>query len=281
MPTIEVNGVLAERLEKLISGPTGTLWLNLGTFPTLTFSLGYPFSGGLSGRDLVVHSTGSQAVTGTFYFSTLIEFGAADMYPLTLRDFSLDAADLLTLVSRDATGLLVTYHPEAFAAALSAESWDVTGSDNADVIAPSVFLALTGSDTIGGLGGNDEIAGGLGRDLISGGAGGDLLFGNGGVDRLSGGGAADRLVGGTGGDRLDGGAGKDILTGGAGADVFRFAPGDGADRITDFEDGIDHLSLATGYDLVQKVGGTLIQYDGGAIFLEGITLAQLGADDFI
>lgn len=63
MPSIEVNGV------------------------TLTFSLGYPFSGGLSGRDLVVHSTGSQAVTGTFYFSTLIEFGAADMYPLPGSDF--------------------------------------------------------------------------------------------------------------------------------------------------------------------------------------------------
>lgn len=196
MPTIEVDGVLAERLEKLISGPTGTLWLSVGITSTLTFSLGHPFSGGLSGRDLVVQPTGTQAVTGTFDFSTLIEIGAADMFPLTLRDFSLDAADLLTLVSRDATGLLVAYHPDAFVAALNAEAWDVTGSDNADRIAPSVYLALGGSDTIAGLGGNDQIAGGLGRDLMSGGGGDDLLFGSGGADRLSGGGAADRLVGG-------------------------------------------------------------------------------------
>jgi Ca2+-binding RTX toxin-like protein len=281
MPSIEVNGVLADRLEKLIAGPAGTLWLTLGTFPSLTFSLGYPYSGGLSGRDLVVHSTGTQAVTGRFYFSTLIEFGGADMYPLTLRDFSLDAAALLTLVSRDATKLLVTYHPDAFVAALNAEAWNVTGSNGVDVIAPSAYLALNGSDTIAGLDGNDQLAGGLGRDLIFGGAGEDQIYGSGGTDRLSGGGAADQMFGGAGTDRLDGGAGKDMLSGGDGADVFRFAIGDGADRITDFQDGIDHLSLTSAYTLVEKVGGTLIQYEAGTIFLEGITLAQLGAADFI
>ena len=77
MSELEIGGNLSDRLEML------------------THSLGYPFSGRLSGRDIVVPKHGDTAITGTFHFSTLIEFGASNMYPLTLRDFDLDAAGFL------------------------------------------------------------------------------------------------------------------------------------------------------------------------------------------
>ncbi len=46
-----------------------------------------------------------------------------------------------------------------------------------------------------------------------------------------------------GNDVLTGGKGKDILTGGADKDKFVLVSGSGADKITDFEDGIDSLKL--------------------------------------
>ncbi|MBX9454650.1 MAG: M10 family metallopeptidase C-terminal domain-containing protein [Rhizobium sp.] len=59
----------------------------------------------------------------------------------------------------------------------------------------------------------------------------------------------NRLAGGRGNDTLDGGAGNDRLTGNAGRDVFVFAPGSGTDRIMDFDDGRDRISLAAFEDI--------------------------------
>lgn len=96
---------------------------------------------------------------------------------------------------------------------------------------------------------NDRIYGTDGNDYISGG------FGN---DRLWGGWGNDQLFGGDGNDHLIGGMGADVLTGGRGADVFYFGwqtnmwgwpigidggLGWNADRITDFQQGVDKISL--------------------------------------
>ena len=60
---------------------------------------------------------------------------------------------------------------------------------------------------------------------------------------IDGGGGRDTLLGGTGADRLRGGSGADTLTGGAGADRFRFVTAaEGADTITDFTSGTDHIA---------------------------------------
>lgn len=73
---------------------------------------------------------------------------------------------------------------------------------------------------------------------LDGGVGGAL------DDRIIGGAEADTLSGGGGADWLHDGGGADLLTGGAGADVFVMA-GDGqADRISDFEGGIDRIDLS-------------------------------------
>lgn len=67
--------------------------------------------------------------------------------------------------------------------------------------------------------------------------------GGGGNDDLEGGSGNDTLLGGTGRDILEGGSGNDILTGGAGVDFFEFERGDGRDRITDFQNGLDRIDL--------------------------------------
>jgi Ca2+-binding RTX toxin-like protein len=103
-------------------------------------------------------------------------------------------------------------------------------------------------DTITGF--NNAIGGG-GNDIIYGNYGGNILEGSAGSDTLCGYAGNDRLDGGSGADQLFGGAGKDILTGGTGADSFLFASTSDSgvtrstrDMITDFQQGIDVISLA-------------------------------------
>ncbi|MBP0496235.1 calcium-binding protein [Pararoseomonas indoligenes] len=87
----------------------------------------------------------------------------------------------------------------------------------------------------------------VGSDAFWGDAGANRLVGMGGNDLLYGKGGNDRLEGGDGNDILSGGAGADDLIGGAGADrfVFDVAPiASAADRITDFEAGLDKLVIS-------------------------------------
>ena len=72
---------------------------------------------------------------------------------------------------------------------------------------------------------------------------GVVFEGGGGHDYLTGGAGLDNLSGGSGDDTLEGGAGWDVLTGGSGADRFVFHRGDGPDVITDFQQGVDKISL--------------------------------------
>ena len=67
--------------------------------------------------------------------------------------------------------------------------------------------------------------------------------GGGTVGGLTGTDGADMLIGTDGDDLLDGLLGDDTYTGGAGADQFTLAIAQGVDTITDFEVGIDQISL--------------------------------------
>ena len=78
---------------------------------------------------------------------------------------------------------------------------------------------------------------------MTGGAGNDALFGGSGADIINGNNGDDVINGDGGNDKLTGGTGNDTMTGGAGADNFYFVSGDGQDVITDFEIGIDTITI--------------------------------------
>lgn len=146
-------------------------------------------------------------------------------------------------------------------------------------------------DGIYGLGGDDIIRGLAGDDVVDGGSGDDSLRGGRGADDIRGGSGDDALFGGGGADVLKGGIGVDRMTGGGGDDVFIVNPGDGAETITDFEDGRDIIDLSAfkqfegqaALDGAASVGANvLLTLPGGAsVTLLDFTLADLGLEDVI
>ncbi|MEQ9640735.1 MAG: hypothetical protein RIM84_11985 [Alphaproteobacteria bacterium] len=149
-----------------------------------------------------------------------------------------------------------------------------------------------GADVVNGNSGADTVNGGDGDDTVRGQGGNDVVNGNGGNDLVLGISGLDSLFGGAGDDTLTGGVGNDENTGGDGADVFQFAAMQGADTITDFEDGIDRMSFVG----VSAFGDlTIVNTDDGAaitltsegdsptlrVTLTGITANQLDASHFI
>lgn len=175
----------------------------------------------------------------------------------------------------------------------------IYGGDGADVLA-----GQHGDDYLDGGGGpnpnsgNDRLWGGEGNDTLFGAGGSDQLYGEAGADWLAGRQGADLLSGGAGLDTLNGGAGDDSLFGGAGADVFVFLAlgtadpggGGGADRILDFEDGLDLLDLrlyagatfANTTIAPSGVSDTLVTFVGGeTVLLVNVDPASLSAADFL
>ena len=167
-----------------------------------------------------------------------------------------------------------------------------------------------GDDIVLGDGGDDWISGGKGRDEIHGGDGNDRLKGDSNFDVLFGDAGDDTLIGGSGNDRLYGGSGRDILTGGTGTDVlaggsgddtltghsgsddFVFAPGMGADTVTDFKPGTDDIDLTAflfaDFDAVasrlttSQNGDTVMTLgDDETVTLVGVDALYLDAGDFL
>jgi beta-glucanase (GH16 family) len=144
--------------------------------------------------------------------------------------------------------------------AVSASTLSLT-AQGAKTFSFTEAAAAVENRVITGTGGNDTLTGGIGRDTISAGSGNDIITS---------------------------GKGSDILTGGSGADQFRFANGDGADTITDFRVGEDHLSFTTLGSYVPwaqaatvgGVEGTLVRYNTSAadtVFLAGVKGASIQA----
>ena len=159
-----------------------------------------------------------------------------------------------------------------------------------------VWFGLAGHDLAEGRRGADVLYGNAGADRLRGQAGDDRLYGDGGQDTLwggsgrdqvQGGAGADRLLGGAGRDQVAGGAGDDRLTGGTGADRFVFARGDGRDRITDFQDGLDRIVIETGASRfghlrIADLGDDLrIRFADVVIVLEDVARGEIDARDFL
>jgi len=94
------------------------------------------------------------------------------------------------------------------------------------------------------------------------------------------------LDGGAGNDTLIGQLGNDTMTGGTGADTFVFTARSGWDTVTDYEDGIDILSITyagQSFDTLaisQEGADVRIWYGSGGIVLEDISAAVLTEEDF-
>ena len=135
--------------------------------------------------------------------------------------------------------------------------------------------------------------GGVANDYLFGGGGHDRLEGLGGNDVLQGGAGSDTLFGGVGNDVVTGGTGNDFMAGGAGADAFVFAVGNGVDRITDWQDGLDRIRIVSGnwqgqrYDgfddltVTQAGGNAVVSFGGTSITLAGVQAGALNASDFV
>lgn len=172
------------------------------------------------------------------------------------------------------------------------------GGDDADLLigdATNIYgSGKGGSDRLTGGAGDDILIGDGdvmtdsakgGADTLDGGDGNDWLYGDGRTSAATVAGGADKLYGGNGADHLIGGGGNDLLTGGAGADWFVFAPGSGADEITDFTPGADHIDLSAfdiayeQLDFTKSASGIRISMGTDSIFVRG---AQgFSPDDFV
>ena len=153
---------------------------------------------------------------------------------------------------------------------------------------PDTLAGTNLNDVILGLQGDDTLTGGIGNDNLNGNQGTDSVAGGEGNDTVRGGQNDDIVIGDAGNDTIWGDLGNDVLTGGTGSDLFVFRAGDGADEVTDFEDGIDLIALSGGIGFSNLT--FLNEFDGVAIVLNnaevlatltGITAAQLSVSDFI
>ncbi len=172
------------------------------------------------------------------------------------------------------------------------------GGDDADLLigdATNIYgSGKGGSDRLTGGAGNDILIGDGdvmtdgakgGADTLEGGDGNDWLYGDGRESAATVGGGADKLYGGDGPDHLIGGGGNDLLSGGVGADWFVFGPGSGADEITDFLSGADHIDLSAFDIAFEQLGfttsadGVRITMGADSIFVRGAQ--SLSPNDFV
>jgi len=215
---------------------------------------------GLAGDDVLDGGDGIDTLYGGAGADDLI--GGADMDRLwggagQDRYFVQDG-DILG----DAEGgdLVMLPHGVAIAALAANMGWS-DGVAMAEVLVGEqvLFRVIPNGDTVAGLtlvesGGSTSplaellgatlhdpqfVTGSPSHDVISGFAAADSLRGGFGNDRLAGYDGTDTLEGGWGDDLLIGGADADALFGDAGDDEYRFAAGDGHDRIDDRGDGDD------------------------------------------
>lgn len=132
----------------------------------------------------------------------------------------------------------------------------------------------------------DKLIGSNAKNEIEAGDGNDVIKGLGG---------RDKIYGGIGRDKIDGGKGKDNLWGDRGADKFIFKGKFGNDKIKDFETDnkgekivLKKIGAIESFDdlmnnHISDVNGSAVIEDGSgnSITIDGITMSELAANDFL
>ena len=259
-----------------------------------------------SGNDIVIGNEAANLVEGRGGDDELLGNGGNDILEGGAGNDMLEGgagADRLTggigedtasYVSSDA-GVVVRLHSLA-ALGGHAEGDTFTGLVTVqDTEVPDIehLIGSSHDDTLAGDLRNNTLKGRDGDDTLYGGpdGGDDRMYGENGNDSIFGGIGNDTVHGGIGNDTIYGGAGDDVLSGGADDDTFVFAPGGGADTITDFGNGDDKLDLSTFADIAsvddlfieQREGDVVIDLSnqgGGSITLQDFVIADLDASDF-
>ena len=206
-----------------------------------------------------------------------------------------------------------------FGTAGNGYSWDGIAQDNLTSIENSSVQPIadylvgdSANNQLNGNGGSDTIEGGLGNDVIDGGLGSDTLsfagstvgiqvdlggFGSAGNGYSWDGIAQDNftsienVIGSAYADYLVGDSAANVLTGGLGSDTFVFSAAlFGTDTITDFQDGIDHISLAgsglsfASFSVNQSAANTILSLIANptqTITFLNIASATITGDDFL
>ncbi|MEL7035395.1 MAG: Ig-like domain-containing protein [Cyanobacteria bacterium J06592_8] len=224
------------------------------------------------------------------------------------NDSDVDASDVLTfsLISEPERGVLTFNDDGSFIYDADSDVFDVAtpgdlfvesfiyevNDGNGGVVQAEATLnveILDDGEIIAGTNKPDELLGtDGGEDTITGGNGKDVIMGLDGADIIRGENGSDVLDGGESVDKLFGGQGSDELTGGDGADEFWFEKSGGFDTITDFEIGIDVMSIsglkATSFadlGISQKGSNAIVDFGGSKVTLENIEGNLLSADDFM
>jgi Ca2+-binding RTX toxin-like protein len=187
----------------------------------------------ITGVDLTLTWEALSANDTTF---TLTGGAATDELILTSTSTANQTGDTINLTGIELNGLGVA-------------SLDVTGGDGNDTITGSLDLI-------------NDLNGGAGVDIITGGGNADILAGDAGDDTIS---------GGAGADAIDGGADDDSLTGGSGVDAFTIGAGD--DSVTDFGNGQDTISVATGATAAVAVTANYVAADTNLVNADGAAAA--------
>ncbi|HEV2816967.1 MAG TPA: calcium-binding protein [Allosphingosinicella sp.] len=276
-----IEHVSGTRFNDVLTGDAGDNWIWGGSDGSGV--TGNDILNGGGGNDLIQVGTGNHNLNGGTGTDTLSLHG--------------NGTDIT------AAGVTVSLLLQGMAQATEQGSMTLNGFENISASLFDDFLTGNNSDNL--------LAGDSGADSLSGGDGADTLYGDGRVivDHHGTGGSGpivtyvdasdlpfgdpagnDVLNGGKGDDTLWGGGGDDVLTGGKGSDLFGFGPGDGDDRITDFEKMKDTIFFqgVSGVDdfgdlTFTKVGGDVLITWGtsDSILLEGVKLNQIHASDFM
>lgn len=216
------------------------LSINRAGLPATIVSRGYSFTS----IDVLVAitSNGDDVINGGDYgdhinagsgLNTINGFGGDDVLAYTSGNTFFGASS--TVDGGDGSDLLRVTH-QGFQPLVFTVSGTSASDNFGSVISNVERYDVTGSHEA------DDVTLGDSADRFDGGGGGDTVFGGGGKDYLLGSSGSDILSGGEGNDRLAGGRDSDTLTGGVGADRFVFAfVTTGADRVTDFEAGVDKI----------------------------------------